>query len=222
MNISLVCPFCLNNRKTILKENNFPVEDIYLYENEEFSISVDFSPLLIGHLLIIPKKHYNSYGAMENKNGLNQMKELASKLLGEEDLFIFEHGAVLSDESGASIDHAHLHIMPRPTLINQEFIDNYIISSSFVTSQKIEVTGTQLNDFYNRKQSYIYYEIFNDKYAYPVTKSPHQFLRKMLQPFSNVEYNWRISFDLNDSRKKVEETIVFVNKNMEKLKCLQF
>lgn len=115
MNISLVCPFCLDNRKTILKENNFPVENLYLYENEEFSISVDFSPLVIGHLLIIPKKHYNSYGGMENNNGLNQMKELASDLLGTKDLLIFEHGAVVSNESGASIDHAHLPIMPRPS-----------------------------------------------------------------------------------------------------------
>jgi diadenosine tetraphosphate (Ap4A) HIT family hydrolase len=195
---------------------------MYLYEDEDFSISVDFSPLVTGHFLIIPRQHYNSYGAMKNNNGLDQMKKLVQTLLGTKDLLMFEHGAVVPNEGGASIGHAHLHIMPRPTLMNQEFIDNYIITSGFVASQKIEVISTELNDFYDRKQSYIYYEMFCEKYAYPVTEIPHQFLRKMLQPFSNVEYNWKTSFALNESMKKVKETIVLANKNLEKSECIAF
>ena len=207
------CPFCDQNRKSFLDRNGYDVESMYFYEDQDFSISPDLSPLVTGHLLVIPTHHYASFGEIDDKGMLLRLRIVAEILLGTSDLLLFEHGAVVEGEGGASVDHAHLHIMPRPKNMTIDLIDKYIIGSGCVSTAKVSASQEVLHSFFNNRQPYIYYELHNQKWAYPVHILPHQFLRMMLQPYCQISYNWRITYSTDVCRMNVKLTIEYVNSN---------
>lgn len=207
------CPFCDNNRQKFLQVQGYNVSDMYFYEDEIFSISSDISPLVSGHLLVIPKNHYSSFGEIINGALYDKIKNICECLLDTKDLLLFEHGAVIEGEGGASVDHAHLHVMPRPHNLSLELIDEYIHKSGFVSSIKINATHDVLHKLFQDKQPYIFYEILGKKFAYPVSIIPHQFLRMMLQQYCKISYNWRITYYTDECKKNVQKTIDFVANN---------
>lgn len=204
------CPFCNDNRKRFLEKNNYKVKEMYFFENEKFSISPDLSPLVCGHLLVIPTAHYASFGELTDINILRDIQLKVEELLGTDDLLYFEHGAVIESQGGASVDHAHLHVMPRPKDLTKENIDFYITSSGCVHSQKSSGSHDILNTFYKNKQAYIYYKIQNEEYSYSVNLIPHQFLRKMMQKYTTLNYNWRETYLTDECYSKVSESIEYV------------
>ncbi|CEM62391.1 hypothetical protein TPHV1_310020 [Treponema phagedenis] len=205
------CPFCFNNRKIFLAENGYSIKDMYFYEDENYSISPDLAPLVTGHLLVIPKNHYASFGELNNSEIIDSIKQNSKRLLGTSDLLYFEHGVVIEGEGGASIDHAHLHVLPRPTGMDENAIDHYIKTSGYIHSEKVAVTDDTLHSFYEKEQPYIFYEINRKRFAYAVNIIPHQFLRLMLQPFCTISYNWRETYKLYECKNNVLKTICFVN-----------
>ena len=209
------CPFCGNNRKDFLTENGYNVPEMYFYEDNDFTISPDLSPLVTGHLLVIPTHHFASFGEVEDVTMLSRFRTVSEKLLGTKDLLVFEHGAVIEGEGGASVDHAHMHIMPRPNNMTAELIDEYISQSDCVTSSKVLAPQEVLHKFYLDKQPYIYYEIQGKRFAYPAHVLPHQFLRMMLQPYCQLSYNWRITYSMVECRNNVQKTIEYVKLNRQ-------
>lgn len=207
------CPFCENRRKEFLKQNKYKVDEMYFIENDVFSISSDLSPLTTGHLLVIPLKHYASFGEIADSQLLDEIHRKAEELLGTKDLLYFEHGAVIEGEGGASVDHAHLHVMPRPESMDVRMIDEYIISSGSVHSEKRMASHSTLQELYKQEQPYIYYQIEGVGWVYPVHQIPHQFLRLMLQKYCSISYNWRETFESEECRKNVDKTIAFVQRN---------
>ena len=209
------CPFCGNNRKDFLKENGYNVPEMYFYEDNDFSISVDLSPLVTGHLLVIPNKHFASFGEIEDTSMLTRIRSVSEQLLDTSDLLLLEHGAVIEGEGGASVDHAHLHIMPRPTNITAELIDEYVSRSGCVNSAKVIAPQDVLHAFYLDKQPYIFYEVQGLRFAYPTHKLPHQFLRMMLQPYCQLSYDWRITHLKDECRNNVKKTIEYIILNIQ-------
>ena len=210
MNFMNMCPFCGNSRKLFLKQQGYPVDRMYFYEDEEYSISPDLSPLVTGHLLVIPQKHYASFGELADSAFMSRVIEKGKELLGTDDVLVFEHGAVLEGEGGASIDHAHLHIMPRPINVTIGLIDDYILNSKEVTESKITYTPQTLYKLYMQRQPYIFYWLQDNGFVYPVRKISHQFLRLMMQPYCQLSYNWRETFETQECRANVENTILLV------------
>ena len=204
------CPFCKGNRKKFLAKNQYDIKSMYFYEDADFSVSPDLSPLVNGHLLVIPTQHLASFGELTDDAILLRMHKIAEYLLGSNDLLVFEHGAVLEGEGGASVDHAHLHVMPRPKDMTVEKIDQYIKDAGCVTSEKVAAPHSVLVTFYKEKQPYIYYELQGERYAYPVHSIPHQFLRLMLQPYCQISYNWRDTYKTEECRNNVKKTIEYV------------
>lgn len=204
------CPFCGDSRKLFLKQQGYPSDRMYFYEDEEYSISPDLSPLVTGHLLVIPRKHYASFGELADSGFITKVIEKGKKLLGTDDVLVFEHGAVIEGEGGASIDHAHLHIMPRPTNVTTCLIDDYILNSREITESKIIYTPQKLHELYVQQKSYIFYWLLDKGYIYPVRKISHQFLRLMMQPFCQLSYNWRETFKTQECRTNVENTISLI------------
>lgn len=207
------CPFCGNNRKQFLLENGYDVQKMYFYEDTDFSISPDLSPLITGHLLVIPKRHYASFGEIEDMFMLQRFRTISEQLLGTNDLLLFEHGAVIEGKGGASVDHAHIHIMPRPINMSVRLIDDYILESGCVNASKFKASQEVLHHFFKNQQPYIFYELQKQRFAYPVHGLPHQFLRMMLQPYCQISYNWRITYSTDVCRNNVKKTIDFVNCN---------
>lgn len=204
------CPFCKGNRKKFLLENKYDVESMYFYEDANFSVSPDLSPLVTGHLLVIPTRHYASFGELTDLLVLKHIKDVVVHLLGSRDLLVFEHGAVLEGEGGASVDHAHLHVMPRPKDMTVDKIDQYIKDAGCVATAKLAAPHDALHNFYLKRQPYIYYELQGQEFAYPVHSIPHQFLRLMLQPYCQISYNWRDTYKTDECRNNVKKTIEYV------------
>ncbi len=99
------CLFC----KIIKKE----IESKILYEDEDFLVFLDIDQSTPGHTLIIPKKHFEDYTALD-QNTLNNLFTLAnkiSKLLMEK---LNKKGISLLFNYGKSqvIKHVHLHLLP--------------------------------------------------------------------------------------------------------------
>lgn len=210
------CIFCGNRRIKELKELNYPVDHAIIYEDDDLIVTPDFVGLSTGHLLIVSKKHIHSFGASDAKLLLSLKRQMnhCRKLLNTDDLFIFEHGAVNISEGGASIDHAHIHIMPRPTIITEKYVDNFIVGSNMVFSKKFPIDLEGLQKLFQEGQSYLYYAFSPDKgWCYKVKKIPHQFLRKMFQPIMDICYDWRDSQFTSQARARFCETISLIEKN---------
>lgn len=102
MNIS--CPFCKPNKIKPLLESN------------HFLIVGDLHPISIGHLLIITKRHVESFfeTTKEEKiallNGIEQAKALIDKELSPDGYNI---GINDGEAAGQTIEHLHIHLIPR-------------------------------------------------------------------------------------------------------------
>jgi diadenosine tetraphosphate (Ap4A) HIT family hydrolase len=87
-----------------------------LEETANIATVVDLSPLLEGHLLVAPKKHYLSFAAamLDHQHEIILMLERASAWVREtyHSVALFEHGSTSDDASGACIEHAHIHVLP--------------------------------------------------------------------------------------------------------------
>ncbi len=98
------CIFCKIAKKEI------PTED-FIYEDKDFVAFLDIRPINPGHILVIPKEHYENLFAMPEElvsKYILLIKKLAPKIKEALNarwinLLVF----------GEEIKHAHIHIIPR-------------------------------------------------------------------------------------------------------------
>ncbi len=83
------------------------------YEDDQFFAFDDINPKAKTHILVIPKKHFDSISTLENDDFtmvgdlIKTAKEIAKKEGAESYRLVFNNGA----EAGMEIDHLHLHIL---------------------------------------------------------------------------------------------------------------
>ena len=102
------CIFC----KIIAGE----IPSAVIFEDEEFKAILDRFPGNIGHVLVLPKKHYsNIFDIDEDVAG--RLFRLATKIaknmkevLGFEAMNVVQNNGSLA---GQTVHHFHLHLMPR-------------------------------------------------------------------------------------------------------------
>ena len=105
MNANVNCVFCQK------------VEDKdYLIENETAVSFLDSYPLTEGHTLIIPKRHISEIFNLDSKEYtdiweiINATNKSLTDTLSPDGVDI---GVNVGKEAGQTIDHAHLHLIPR-------------------------------------------------------------------------------------------------------------
>ena len=105
MNSNVNCVFCQK------------VEDKdYLIENETAVSFLDSYPLTEGHTLIIPKRHISEIFNLDSKEYtdiweiINATNKSLTDTLSPDG---FNIGVNVGKEAGQTIDHAHLHLIPR-------------------------------------------------------------------------------------------------------------
>lgn len=87
-----------------------------VHRTQDVSVMADISPLAHGHLLMLPRKHYLSFGyAMPHVH--EQVRRVLEELIPQyERTFgsatILEHGSSTDMASSACISHAHWHLVP--------------------------------------------------------------------------------------------------------------
>ena len=94
-------------------------QDRLLCETSNFFVIPTLGSMGIeGYLLIIPKEHHHAMGMIpenhlpELNNLISDVKKIIKSVYGLPTL-LFEHGPRVGNlDSGQSVDHAHLHIVP--------------------------------------------------------------------------------------------------------------
>lgn len=82
-----------------------------IYENDKIVAFLDINPLVVGHVLVLPKNHYKWVWDLNNEDYSALMlgvKVVANALRNKFDTEFIGEGIV-----GVDISHAHVHLMPR-------------------------------------------------------------------------------------------------------------
>lgn len=132
------CEFCSSER---MNGSTFPdylqiqgaerLKHELIYDGTYFVVKPDISPVVKGHLLIIPKKHYYSilsvpYDQLEELSLLKQRIIDYYTSLGKHYMF-FEHGCCNDVENGSScIHHAHMHAIPIDNNVEKQVFANVV------------------------------------------------------------------------------------------------
>lgn len=90
------------------------VEAYIIYENEHVCCFLDKSPINLGHLLIVPKTHYQEFNDVD-KTSLNEVINLAQKMSKALETLFLTDGLTILQENGIfkDVDHYHMHVIPR-------------------------------------------------------------------------------------------------------------
>lgn len=98
------CIFC----KIVAGE--IPSDEVFA--NEDFVVIKDVNPKVEGHLLVIPKKHYD--GLLDlNSDISGKVLDVVRSVVDEQGIKDFNLVVNNGRVAGQLIDHFHLHILPR-------------------------------------------------------------------------------------------------------------
>lgn len=202
------CELCYDNGFYMYSQflEDLPPNDIVLHETKNFFVIPDIAPLVTGHILIISKEHYLSFGQLpynlfeEFKTVKEYIREKSIKK--GVNLTFLEHGPTILNDAGACIDHAHFHCIP----LNFDIIN--ILNSEFSI---FETSSMDIMRSYAQKNiSYLYYDspYSKNQYIIPLNKDSHilprQYFRKKIAEQAKLKHwNWRkmiMDNDLNKSR----------------------
>ena len=199
------CLFCVENRFSINKRLDLPGEESIIWEDEQVYVAPDLFPICVGHMLISSKLHYNSFAnapTITICSVKRAIEFLKTNIFKEYPITIFEHGAVVKHSAGASIDHAHSHIVPISFDLQVEIENSSIIMSN--------AEPCILEDLYKlgiQNQPYIFCQGINrPPVIFRVNELPSQFLRRLIANKLGCEYNWKKSIGSLSFKERFVET----------------
>ena len=101
------CIFC--------KIVNNEIKSHTIYEDELVKVFLDANPETNGHMLIIPKKHYQNILDLDEKIIPHAVKIIKEKLypLIKEKLLCDGMTIAQNNEYGQEVKHFHIHVVPR-------------------------------------------------------------------------------------------------------------
>ena len=104
------CILCL------IRQKSDEVADLTIYSDELFTVSVNLYPYNPGHLMIFPNRHVEDVRALTHEED-QRATELTRRFLDVLDRTHqpagYNIGYNMGASAGASIDHLHLHLIPR-------------------------------------------------------------------------------------------------------------
>lgn len=166
-----------------------------LIETENFKVIPSLGSIVEGWLLIVPKKHYLSFGYLENYlfDELEYLHNYVIKTLQylyNKHVIVFENGTIeLGSFIGCGVDYAHIHYVPLEIDIKSsvnEFYGNICwekVSGLISTRSMIE-----------KSTPYLFVEDNNrDKYMCEINQPYSQLVRKIIaKHVGKVEqYDWK-------------------------------
>jgi diadenosine tetraphosphate (Ap4A) HIT family hydrolase len=154
MNSNVDCPFCRELQGGRLPDFcDANIDSRILHETDRFVVIPDISPLVPGHVMIVPKAHILSYGALrpdeqdEFSCVVNATRTILREYYGPS--VLLEHGTSSLEPVADHVTHAHLHIVPAE-------IDIRGALSNFNTTTIASLSD--LSQWAARDAEYIYFE----------------------------------------------------------------
>lgn len=89
-----------------------------VFENNDFIGFLDISPVVEGHTLIIPKKHFRWVHEVEE---FGMFWEVAQKV-AKTQIKILKAPTVIFATAGIEVQHAHIHVLPMPKKGEGEYL----------------------------------------------------------------------------------------------------
>ncbi len=116
------CPFC---DPKVRLENSF-------YENSRSLCLANIKPVVPGHVLIIPKRHVESFDEIEESEvvdiflSLRKVYQILKKTYGSKSFNVVIQDGI---DAGQSINHLHIHVCPRikNDINNKELYNNLLV-----------------------------------------------------------------------------------------------
>ena len=91
------------------------VEDAYIiYENDYVCCFLDKDPINKGHILVVPKKHYQEFTEVDQNSlaevmyAAQRISKILEKLLSTDGITVMQNNGIFKD-----VEHYHMHIIPR-------------------------------------------------------------------------------------------------------------
>jgi diadenosine tetraphosphate (Ap4A) HIT family hydrolase len=186
------CPFCRELQGGSLPEFcDARIDSRILHETERFVVIPDISPLVPGHVMIVPKAHILCYGAVEAAAQeeflgiVNAARTIIREHYGPS--VILEHGTCSVDDVADHVSHAHLHIVPAAIDIRDSLLN---FNTTTIASL------SDLSDWAARDEAYIYFESCAGEriVADRLSGLPRLFFRRKIAPQIGLPdplWDWR-------------------------------
>jgi len=148
------CPFCQELQSRRLPEFcDAGIDSRVLHETDRFVVMADISPLVPGHVMIVPKAHILCFGSVEvtARDEFAGIVDTARTVLREHfgPSVVLEHGTSSLEPVADHVTHAHLHIVPAAIDI-RDSLRNY--NTTTIASL------SDLSSWAARDEAYIYFE----------------------------------------------------------------
>lgn len=87
-----------------------------IHETANLVLIADMSPLLVGHLLLLPKAHFLSFSAVL-RNHADEVESMTAEVFPHYSAtfgkpLVLEHGSAEDTDGSACVTHAHWHLVP--------------------------------------------------------------------------------------------------------------
>jgi diadenosine tetraphosphate (Ap4A) HIT family hydrolase len=148
------CPFCRELQSGKLPDFcDADIDSRILHQTDRFVVMADISPLVPGHVMIVPKAHILCYGAVEETardefSGIvNATRTVITEHYGPP--VMLEHGTSSLAPVADHVTHAHLHIVPADIDIRDSLVNFHTTTIASLSD---------LSSWAARNEEYIYFE----------------------------------------------------------------
>lgn len=198
------CPYCSLIRQSHKIQENLLSWDKILFETDNFLVTPTLGSIIEGWLLVIPKTHHLSFGAIpvglqdELSMVLQKTTHVIESVYGEPT--IFEHGpAMPHTKVGCGIDHAHLHLVSlRESLIKRA--EEYNCQPLSI-SQYTDGDFNLMRNLFVSKTPYLFVrEPSGTRMFFDAQNAPSQFFRRVIAEIYGIndKYDYHVySFEEN-------------------------
>jgi len=148
------CAFCRELQSGRLPDFcDADIDSRILHETDRFVVLADISPLVPGHVMIVPKAHILCYGDVEAtaRDEFSGIVSATRKIIKEHygPTVVLEHGTSSLDPVADHVTHAHLHIVPADIDIRDSLLN---FNTTTIASL------SDLSHWAARNEAYIYFE----------------------------------------------------------------
>ncbi len=153
---------------------------------KNLTLLADMSPLVPGHLLLLPSSHYLSFAQVLFRHEAEVRGFLADFLPRYRETFgeplILEHGSSEGQESQACITHAHLHFLP----VDGDRVDDLLIGDSLTYEDLGSFGELALPPW---PSSAYFLRVYRDKFRVyrPTGQQKRQYLRSIVGAVLAIE-----------------------------------